>query len=117
MKIVKIENNLLRFENIGNLAWEIRGEHASDCCEYNYADFKGSLDSAIDLNTDYTSINISKQPEGPVYGFDLILDNVRYPINCYSEQSGYYSSDLDVYLYLLDYNDAKLIYEMNITCQ
>lgn len=77
---------------------KIEGDHQQDCCESNYIDFKGSLKDILEVGQEFKTIEIKKDEDTNKYGFDLYLDNVRYPINCYSDQNGYYSSDIEVKL-------------------
>lgn len=59
--------------------------------EYNYADFEGCIPDSLleDVTFDKIEIEIVKD-----VGFKLN----GHLINCYSEESGYYSTDLDVYV-------------------
>lgn len=61
--------------------------HSSDCCEYNYADFSSIIDTPID-GAKLNNITL----EHSDYGF--LLNG--HLVNCYSEQNGYYSYDIDI---------------------
>ena len=63
-------------------------DHPSDCCEYNYADFSSILDTPID-GAELNHITL----ESNDYGF--LLNG--HLVNCYSEQNGYYSYDIDIF--------------------
>lgn len=78
---------------------EITDCHYADCCEYNYADYTQIDDIArqtrFTLPLDFESV------EGSGFRFGN-LPNKMFFVPCYSEQSGYYSSDVDI-LYDGDY--------------
>ena len=90
MKIVEITNEHIKFNN-GNV---IHYDHEQDCCEWNYADFE-QLDD-LGRNTEFDE-NLD---------FEFVEDcgfrfgNQPYKmffIPCYSEQNGYYSTDINIY--------------------
>ena len=63
----------------------IEATHDQDCCEHNYADFKSLLDTPI-MGTMHNAIS-----------FDDWEGGIRingYAVNCYSEQNGYYSTEI-----------------------
>jgi hypothetical protein len=80
-------------------------DHNQDCCEYNFADWS-SLDDTGFWETNFKSIEVKPWE----YGF---LIN-GFSVNCYSEQNGYYSSDLEVYYFS---HKNKLISSFNIDCE
>lgn len=82
----------------------VEASHSPDWCEHNYADWS-SLDDTDFYDRDFDDIIIGKYD----YGFHIN----GYPINCYSEQNGYYSNDLDVELF--DTQGKKIEY-LNIIC-
>lgn len=67
--------------------------HVQDCCEENYADFLMIDDEA--LNTDFPEDLNFEAVHGA--GFRFGFPGRMFFIPCYSEQNGYYSSDLDIY--------------------
>lgn len=89
MKIYEITEDAIIFDN-GN---EITYEHEQDCCENNYADFSQLEDLAKTVNFDE---NLTfEEIEG--YGFRFGNPNGKmFFVPCYSDQNGYYSSDIDI---------------------
>ena len=74
---------------------EITFDHEQDCCEYNYADFR-QLDD-IARSTDFNTKLL--QFEKVDYGFRFgNKPNKMFFVPCYSEQNGYYTDELDIYL-------------------
>ena len=80
-------------------------DHDQDCCEDNYADFKQIDREALttDFPEDLTFETV------PGLGFRFGYPGRMFFIPCYSEQNGYYSSDLDIY-----YCGKKVCY---VTCK
>lgn len=105
MKIKTINEDMIIFDN-GNI---ITFGHEQDCCEDNYADFPQIDDIArnwkFDENLDFE----------PVEGFGFKFGNLPNKmvfVPCYSDQNGYYSSDIDIY-----YNfELKLHFEAEMRC-
>ena len=63
----------------------IEATHEQDCCEHNYADFKCLLDTSI-MGVEHNTIC-----------FDDWVGGIRingYAVNCYSDQNGYYSTEI-----------------------
>lgn len=83
--------------------------HSPDCCEYNYADFE-QLDD-IARNTEFDTDNMVFKDECTTdYGFLFGNEPTKmFFIPCYSEQSGYYSSDVNIC-----YNDVQVL---NTECE
>ena len=74
---------------------KITFDHEQDCCEYNYADFE-QLDD-IARNEMFDTKNLKFELTGS-YGFSFGNKNGRmFFVPCYSEQNGYYTSDVDIY--------------------
>lgn len=69
----------------------LTSHHSPDCCEYNYADFEGSISDSILEGMNFDKIVLSRAESG------FLLNG--HMINCYSEQNGYYSDDVDVYFH------------------
>lgn len=102
MKISKVTVEAIIFDN-GN---EITFDHCPDCCEYNYADFEQIEDMALDYEFDENLIFEAVEDAGFRFGDKGMM----FFIPCYSEQSGYYSSDIQIYYnqrQVLDF-DAKM---------
>lgn len=96
MKIKKVTEDFIKFDNES----EITFGHAQQCCEHNYADFEQLEDLAKE--TEF------KEPldfEEAEYGFRFGNKPLKmFFVPCYSEQNGYYSSDVDIY-----YNGKEVI--------
>lgn len=91
-KIIKTEENLIEFSD----GSRITCDHEQDCCEWNYAD----CDQLDDLARGY-DFNTAKLTfeavDGSGFRFGDRPERMFF-VPCYSEQNGYYSSDIDVYL-------------------
>jgi hypothetical protein len=97
MKIINITDEAIIFDN----GYDMTFDHSQDCYEQNYADFSQIDDIAKDYNFNE---NLKFEPiEGS--GFRFGNDNQMVFVPCYSEQNGYYSSDIDIY-----YNDKHVLY-------
>ena len=98
MKIKDINEERILFDN-GN---RITYSHEQDCCECNYADFLQIDDIArswdFDENLDFEAV----EEVGFRFGN---LPNKMVFVPCYSEQNGWYSSDIEIY-----YNDSQELY-------
>ena len=86
----------------------IKAYHEADCCEQNYADW-GSL-----FDTGFFEENF--------FGKKLVIDEWEggfringYAVNCYSEQNGYYSSDITVEIY--NPTSDKPFYKRDYWCE
>ena len=97
MKISKVTDEAIIFDNGSTITFD----HSPDCCEWNYADFLQIDDIAKDYNFNE---NLKFKPiEGA--GFRFGDNNQMFFVPCYSEQSGYYSYDIDIY-----YNNEHVLY-------
>lgn len=98
MKIKDINEERILFDNGNTITYN----HEQDCCECNYADFQQIDDIArswdFDENLDFESV----EEVGFRFGN---LPNKMVFVPCYSEQNGYYSSDIEIY-----YNDSQELY-------
>lgn len=75
---------------------EITFSHDADCCEWNYADFKQLDDLGRSAPYFINELDFGHVPNA---GFSMQdAFGRRHFIPCYSEQNGYYSSDVDIYL-------------------
>lgn len=101
MKIVAVNDKSIRFDNGKSITYD----HDQDCCEFNYADFN-QLDS-IAKAYDFHEPLVFEKVDG--YGFRFGNNGAMFFVPCYSEQNGYYSSDLDIYY------DNKLV--LAIECE
>ena len=96
IKITEITQDAIKFSNGDTITYD----HASDCCEYNYADFK-QLD---DLARGYKFEKPLLFESVPNAGFMFGDYRRKFFVPCYSEQNGYYTCELDIY-----YNDKKVL--------
>lgn len=90
MKIIEVKDDYIRFDN----GSEITFDHNQDCCEHNYADFKQIEKQALD--TTFDEELIFEAVEGSGFRFGSKGSHMFF-IPCYSDQNGYYSSELDIY--------------------
>ena len=101
-KITSIDYECIKFDDGSKITFD----HYPDCCECNYADFE-QLDD-VGRNADFDTKNMMFEAV-PNSGFRFGDIRKMFFIPCYSEQNGYYSSDIDIY-----YND-KLV--LNFECE
>jgi len=90
--ITKAEENRLEFSD-GTI---ITADHCQDCCECNYAKFDDLDDIAMNTVFDMNKLEIEV-----VEGSGIRIGNKpskMFFVPCYSDQNGYYSSDLDIYI-------------------
>ena len=91
MKIVDvIEEEKIIFDN-GN---EITFDHDQCCCEYNYADL-GSIKNDVYFHEDFDPDLTFKFIDD--LGFVFGNPGKWIFVPCYSEQNGYYTTDIDIY--------------------
>ena len=90
MKIIKVSSEYIKFDN----GSEITFEHYSDCCEYNYADFEQI--EQIALSVEFGEQLFFEKVDGSGFRFGSKGTDMFF-IPCYSDQNGYYSSDLDIF--------------------
>ena len=89
MKIIKVNEDGIYFDNNKAITYY----HNQDCCEYNYADFEQIDDLALTTEFD-EDLKFEAIDEA---GFRFGNENKMFFIPCYSEQNGYYSSDIDIF--------------------
>ena len=98
MKIKDINEERILFDNGNTITYG----HEQDCCECNYADFLQIDDIArnwdFDENLDFEAV----EDTGFRFGN---LPNKMVFVPCYSQQNGYYSSDIEIY-----YNNSQELY-------
>lgn len=110
MKIEKITDEYILFDN-GN---KITFDHDQDCRECNYADFTYINNTHVNYDFDFDPDNMEfefideigfrfgSRPIGKAYN---LKEWVRWLfVPCYSEQNGYYTSEIDIY-----YNGERVI--------
>lgn len=105
MKIKEIQDEQIIFDNGETIGFR----HDADCCEWNYADFN-QLDD-IARNATFTSPLVFEKVEEGGFRFGN-QPNRMFFVPCYSEQNGYYSSDLTI-LYngkeIIEFEDLEII--------
>lgn len=118
MKITKIENGIqidfdtpVKIEKIGEEeitlsdGTTIQSHHDGDCCEHHWADF-----STLEINPDhslpFTTLTLKK-----VDGMGFLMNKML--INCYGNNNGWYSSNLDL---IIDNGPLNYIWDIS-ECQ
>ena len=101
IKVIEITDKYILFDN----GYQITYYHTPDCCEHNYADFNQLEDTGIE-NFIFKDLKF-EAVDGK--GFRFGDDRLMFFVPCYSDQDGYYSTDLDIYL-----ND-KIV--LNFNCE
>ena len=91
-KIVYTKDNLLVFDDGTNITCD----HYNDCCEYNYAKFDDIDDICRGTNFDTSNLTI-EIVEGAGFRFGNLPAKMFF-VPCYSEQNGYYSHDLSIFI-------------------
>ena len=101
MKITKWDEDRITFDDGSYISYD----HNQDCCEYNYADFS-VLDVMLGRDKDYTEFDSFKINAVDDGGFLIKLKlpdnrilckpyrNIFIP--CYSEQNGYYTTNITI---------------------
>lgn len=101
MRFLSAEDALMKFDD----GTTITSDYSPICCEYNYADFSACVDDEL-RNNEFDSIALGSVVEDA--GFNLIIKGLphkilgkydkTYFVPCYSEQNGYYSNNLTIYI-------------------
>ena len=102
MKIKEINEEQILFDN----GFKIEYDHYQDCCEVNYADFKQIEPMALNYEFDEDLLFEKVEDSGFRFGNK---NGLMFFIPCYSEQNGYYVSDINIY-----YNNIKVL---NLECE
>lgn len=99
MKITKFDDDKIEFSDGSAITYE----HEQDCCECNWADFsvlEVFYDKDFEFNRyDVTPVDgagflLSLYYEGSSLCYEEWRKNIFIP--CYSDQNGYYATDLDI---------------------
>ena len=91
MKIHKVTYHAIQFDN----GKAIEFEHCAECYERNYADFQQVIENNSDiLDYDFEENLIFEKCDN---GFRFGDSKRMFFVPCYSEQDGYYSTDVDIY--------------------
>ena len=106
MKIKQINEETIIFDNDETISFS----HCQDCCEYNYADFSQIEDMAKEIEFS-SPLDFEAVDE---FGFRFGNEPLRmFFIPCYSDQNGYYSTNIEIYYNgneVLDFNDNLKAY-------
>lgn len=107
MRIKEITDERITFDNGNYIAYD----HEQDCCECNYADFSYLADEAGVMSYDFPEELMFEVVDGSGFRFGSAYR--KFFIPCYSDQNGYYSSDIDIY-----YNteNGDNLYTANFEC-
>ena len=89
MKIVEVTPEHIKFDT----GFTITYDHDQDCCEDNYADFEQLDDIARSYKFDEDLV-FEAVPES---GFRFGDKRAMFFVPCYSDQNGYYSSEISIY--------------------
>lgn len=89
-KISEITDSYIAFTNGDKITFD----HYQDCCEYNYADFE----QVDDYARQYEFRAPLKFEAIDEAGFRFGDGYAMFFVPCYSEQNGYYSTGIDIYL-------------------
>lgn len=90
MKIYFVDDEQIEFDN-GDV---ITFGHCQECCEVNYADFKQIDDIARSTNFESPIEFEPVEKAGFRFGNK---PNKMFFVPCYSNQNGFYSSDIEIY--------------------
>lgn len=107
MRIKEITRERITFDN-GNY---IIYDHKSYCCERNYADFDYLQDEVGIMTYDFPEELEFEIVNG--YGFRFGSDYRKFFVPCYSEQNGYYSSDINI---CYDTENGDNLFTANFQC-
>ena len=107
MRIKEITNEKITFDN-GNY---ITFDHDTDCCEWNYADFNYLKDECGIMSFDFPENLEFEVVDGSGFRFGGAR---KFFVPCYSDQNGYYSSDIDIYYYT---ENGENLYTSNFNCE
>ena len=98
IKLTKFDDEMIYFSDGSTISYS----HNQNCCECNYADF-----SVLENYKDLLDKEWNEFTVGPIDGMGIMLtlignNEFGIPITpgilipCYSEQNGYYSTNLDI---------------------
>lgn len=86
---------------------KITDYHDADCCEDNYADYEQLDDIAKKYNF-HTPLKFEAIDEK---GFRFGDDEQMFFVPCYSNQNGWYSSDIEIWYYHNGQNEQVLYFD------
>ncbi len=88
--ITTINNEEIIFSDGSRISYD----HDHDCCEDNYADFEQLDDIARGTDFNTNDMVFKKADCGFMFGNE---PTKMFFVPCYSEQNGYYTTDVDIY--------------------
>ncbi len=89
MKLQSVANGHLVFDN----GYILDYWYDRECCEDNYPDFSNIADEVGDYDFDEKQLRLERVED---YGFRFGDSRRMFFVPCYSDQNGYYSSDITV---------------------
>lgn len=95
--IKEVDSADIYFSNRSSITFD----HWQDCCEDNYADFRQIEDLALKTEFDWPIVFEEVEDCGFRFGN---RPQKMFFIPCYSDQNGYYSTDVEIYL-----DDTKVL--------
>lgn len=94
MRIRTVTDDAIYFDNDNYITFK----HEQDCCETNYADFRSTVTpDNVYYYHDFDENLFFTKVDG--MGFVFGDKEAKIFVPCYSEQNGYYSSDIDIFYY------------------
>lgn len=90
-RIISVSDSCILFDDGSIMTFG----HDSDCCEWNYADFEAIDPEALSYDFDMNALTFEACDGGFRFGDH---PERMFFVPCYSEQNGYYSADVDIYL-------------------
>lgn len=108
MKIARYEESFLEFDNGST----ITGDYEQDCCEHNYIDFEQLEETA--LNHDFYEGTFKIIP--CEYGFRFGDHRRTFFVPCYSNQNGYYNSNINIIYRKKSDDDKCCVQTTEIEC-
>ena len=105
-KIKEITDEMILFEDGSKITYD----HDQDCCERNYADFEQLDDIARMTDFDTNNLVFESTEDS---GFRFGNEGKMFFVPCYSEQNGYYTTHIDIYLnnkQVLGFSCEEIIY-------
>lgn len=102
-RVIKVTEDEILFDTGDKITYS----HEQDCCENNYADFLQVEDELY--RETFECIRVVPVDKYGFILFPYLKNDYGIFIPCYSEQNGYYTSDISIYV-----NDKPVI---NFNCK
>lgn len=110
MKLKKVYSDQLLFDN----GYILETYHRQDCCEHNYPDFSNIADEVGNYGFDETRLCLERVKD---CGFRFGDNKRMFFVPCYSEQNGYYSSDITVRFFNKENKNADDHLQLEAECR